>query len=93
MKKQCKLIGFEGIDVVKFDISRQAVRSSLNIEYNEILRNEFAENTSDYYSELGIFIEYSKDNRCQAIEFTDDCEVGYQDIELFSLDCISIAII
>lgn len=77
---------FVGIDLISFGSDRNNIRDCLNQNYQEFLRNQFAENTSDFYKELGYFIEYNKENICNAIEFTNESNLYLNDDNLFDYD-------
>ena len=76
---------FKGINTISFNDERQKIREKINLEYKEIKRNEFAENTSDYYEQLGFFVGYSNENLCDAIEFTNESNLYYNGENLLSL--------
>ncbi|RUA32714.1 MAG: hypothetical protein DSY77_11515, partial [Bacteroidetes bacterium] len=73
---------FRGIDKISFGERREDIRENICETYRSILRNEFAENTSDYYESLGFFVEYNSDNICNAIEFTNDSNLYFDGIDL-----------
>lgn len=76
---------FEGVDNISFGLKRNKLRTIIEGEYRVIKRNEYADNSSDYYEELGFFIEYSKDDICEAIEYTNTSSLYYNGINLFAL--------
>ncbi len=81
---------FKGVGDISFGTERSIIRKKICYNFKEIRRSEYAENTSDYFEENGVFIEYLKDNICEAIEFTRDSCLFYYDTELFSLTFSSI---
>ncbi len=76
---------FEGVNNFSFGTERNDLRIAIQEDYVTIKRNEYAENTSDYYEELGFLIEYSKDNVCEAFEFTNTSNLYYNEQNLFEL--------
>ena len=76
---------FVGVDNISFGSERNKLREIIESDYKIIKRNEYAENTSDYYEELGFFVEYSKDNICEAIEYTNTSNLFYDGQNLFAL--------
>lgn len=76
---------FKGIDLISFGDHREKIRETLNGGFEEIKRNEFAENTSDYYPELGFFVEYDQGQSCEAIEFTGAVQLRIDGKLIFSM--------
>ena len=76
---------FEGVDNISFGTERYKLRKIIEGDYKVIKRNEYAENTSDYYEELGFFVEYSKENICEAIEYINTSSLFYNEQNLFVL--------
>jgi hypothetical protein len=76
---------FEGTNNVSFGDKRYEIRKKLNSNYKEFKRNQFSENTLDYFEELGFFILYSKEDICEAIEFTNNSNLYNNGENLFSL--------
>jgi len=75
---------FGGTNMISFGESRDQIREKLcNHSFLEIKRNEFAENTVDYYENIGCFIEYSSDNICEAIEFIEGAYLIIQGEKIF----------
>ena len=60
---------FKGVETIEFGMTREKIRALLGSDYITFLRNEFSENTSDYYKDLNMFVQYNKDNICNALEF------------------------
>jgi hypothetical protein len=80
-----KLKQFEGVGNILFGSKRTHLREIVEGTYKVIKRGEYAESTSDYYEELGFFIEYTKNNICEAIEFTSSSSLIYEGQDLFLL--------
>lgn len=76
----------KGISDLSFGMTREEVRQSLNDKYTVIKRNEFAENTSDYYEERGFFVEYDENDICVGIEFTDSGNIHLDEVDLFTIN-------
>jgi hypothetical protein len=83
MKNIAKL--FIGTNKILFGDKRDIIRKKLDENCREIKRNEYAENTSDYFENLGFFVEYSKENICEAIEFTNQTSLYLDNQNLFLL--------
>ena len=73
---------FEGIEIISFKEKRETIRNLLNNTHKEYKENEFAENTSDYFQNLNIFIEYDSDDRCNAIVFEKEAKVYFEGYNL-----------
>lgn len=76
---------FIGLGIIKFGLSRNAIRDILNEPFREFKRNEFAENTTDYYPSSMVFIEYDIDNNCNAIEIHKGADFIFNGTNIFSL--------
>ena len=86
MKNKNILRPFVGVNDIFFGSKRNVLREKIEGNYKEIKRNEFAENTTDFYEKLGFFIEYSKDNICEAMEFTSESNLFHNGQDLFLLE-------
>lgn len=84
-EKMNVFLPFEGIDNVRFGMDRLTVRKNINKPYKVFTRNEFASNTTDYFDDLGMFIEYDDNDLCEAIEFADSGSVFYGEMNLFDM--------
>jgi len=80
-----KFTPFIGIEYIKFGSDRSDVNISINSDSEVFTRNEIAENSTDYYKDLGFFVEYDSNNKCEAIEFTKDSGLLYEGRNLFDL--------
>ena len=76
-------VPFVGTLNIKFGEDREALRKKINCTFKNFLRNEFAQNTTDYYIKLGFFIEYNEQDRCHGIEFTKHSNLHFQGNDLF----------
>lgn len=65
--------------------SKEQLLEILGKAYKTFLRNQFAENTTDYYFKEGFFVEYDKNDSYVAIEFTNDCELYFNDRNLMKM--------
>ncbi|PCH74747.1 MAG: hypothetical protein COB98_09905 [Flavobacteriaceae bacterium] len=80
-------IPFRGISAsIFFGDTREDIRKTLGRDFIEVKRNEFAVNSSDYYEIFGFFVEFSSDNLCEAIEFTDLGSLFYNSEDLIKID-------
>lgn len=78
------LVGIFGEYEIHFGLSRMNVRASIDSKFLEMKRNDFADNTSDYYEQLGFFVEYSEADVCEALEFTNQVKLYYEGEDLFA---------
>lgn len=62
---------FLGVDEIRFGMSREEIRKLSKSGFYCFRRNEYSINTTDFFQELGFFVEYDEDNNCEAIEFTN----------------------
>lgn len=77
---------FSGTNLISFGERRNRIREKLcSYRFLEIKRNEFAESTSDYYEDISFFIEYSSDDICEAIEFTEGANLIIKGEEVFQM--------
>ncbi len=56
-------------------MTRQEVRDCLGNQYREFKRNEFAENSSDQYTDRCFIVEYDSNDICNAVEFHAGAQV------------------
>jgi outer membrane protein assembly factor BamE (lipoprotein component of BamABCDE complex) len=57
----------KGVDNIEFGMLRQKVKEYLGEPDREFKRNMFSKNTTDYFINLGILIEYTQDNEVESI--------------------------
>lgn len=76
---------FIGVNNLKFGKDRESLRAIFNFKQKEFLRNEFAENTTDFFVEEEFFLEFDKGNKLQAIEFTEDSELWLDEINILKI--------
>lgn len=84
---------FLGLGELTFGASREHIRNVLGqYEFREFKRNEFAENYSDYYHSIGLFMEYNERNELEAIEVSEDSNsnIQYEDKDLRTLTYIEL---
>ena len=74
---------FKGMNNITFGLKREIVRKLIIGDFHTFLRNKFAENTTDYYRDLGLFINYNKDDECEAIEITSKGNLFFEKKNLF----------
>lgn len=66
------IIPYKGIGDILFGGSRNEIRRILsNLTYEEFYKTPDSKNSTDYYTSIGIFIYYTANNLCEAIEFCD----------------------
>lgn len=84
-KDTLTIIPFIGVGEIKFGTPRAELRKQLKSNYKEFKRNEFSENTTDFYEKESFFVEYDKDNCCEAIELSvTDIDLIFANKNLFS---------
>ncbi len=76
---------FLGTSDISFGMTRSDIRKALGNECTTFLRNEFADNTSDYYEKWGLFIEYNQNDTCNAIEITSQGNLFWKGENLLEL--------
>ena len=81
-------IPFKGLDNISFGMAREEVRAILNDQYKINLKNQFAENTEDYYHNLRLTTSYTKDDILDAIEFWKGSVLLYEGVNLMELKYI-----
>ena len=69
---------FIGIDTISFGKKREDIRARLNSRFEVFVRNEFADNSLDYYKELEFFTLFDANNICVAIEFAGKSNLYYK---------------
>jgi hypothetical protein len=79
------LFPFKGIEKVSFGMTRQNCRTVINSDFETFKRNDFAENSTDHFPGLNIFLQYDKNDICQAIEFASPNNLVYNGKNLFDL--------
>lgn len=77
-----KYIPYTGTDQIKFGMTRKEIRQILNLDFSSFRRNEFAENTTDFFPSLELFVEYDKNDICEALEFTKEGNLIWKGIDL-----------
>lgn len=77
---------FKGTQVLSFGMTRSQVRDILGKGYRSFLRNELAESATDYYEHQNLFIEYDKNDSCEALEFSKKGALLYEERDLFDFD-------
>jgi hypothetical protein len=75
-------VPFQGTNRISFGMYRNFIHSLLGNNYKAFLRNEFAEIITEYYYEFGILIEYDKNYLCEAIEFTNESSIYFDEENL-----------
>lgn len=73
----------EGTEKIKFGTKRADVRKMLDGFVGEFKKNKFSKNSTDDFGYCHIY--YNVDDEVEAIEFFDDVELMYDEVNLFSL--------
>ena len=81
-------IPLKEINGVKFGMSRSEVRALFSGKYAEFKKSKFSQNTTDDFGICHVF--YNKDDKCEAVEVFNDCEVSVNGNLLFPLDISSV---
>lgn len=76
------------VNGVKFGMPRSEVRMILGGKYNEFKKSKFSKNTADDFGICHVF--YTPDDKCEAVEVFDNCEVSVNGTILFPLDILSL---
>ena len=72
------------INGVKFGMPRTEVRAVLGGKYKEFKKSKFSKNTTDDFGVCHVF--YTPDDRCEAVEVFNGCEVSVNGMVLFPAD-------
>lgn len=81
---------FSGIGLAPFGTPREALRKSIGQDFRCFKRNEFSENTSDYYQDINLFVEYDRNDYCVAFELAAPNYLEYRKTNLFELSFLEI---
>ena len=73
----------ESVGQLYFGAERSSVRTILNGFKGEFKKSKFSKTTTDDFSYCHVF--YDKDNRCNAVEFFEKCELIYHGKDLFRI--------
>lgn len=57
-----------GIGAIRFGMTRQQVRQVINQPVESFLRHSTDELPTDYFENLGLYVEYKNEGICQAVE-------------------------
>lgn len=80
-------IPLKEINGIKFGMPRSEVRKLLGNKYKEFRKNKFSKNTTDDFGICHVF--YSQDDKCEAVEVFDKCEVSVKGEVVFPMDILS----
>lgn len=81
-------IPLKEINGIKFGMSRSEIRKSFGNKYKEFRKNKFSKNTTDDFGICHVF--YSQDDKCEAVEVFDGCEVSIEGRVIFPVDILSV---
>jgi len=79
-----EISSYIGVGPIMFGMTAEAVRSTLDCAYKEFKRGPFAKTTTDAFQPLGIFVYYTIDRKCNAIEMARPAQPFYAGHELIS---------
>ena len=77
-----------GINGVKFGMSRSEVRAVLGGKFKEFRKSKFSKNTTDDFGYCHVF--YTPDDKCEAVEVFNECEVSINGKLVFPLEISSL---
>jgi hypothetical protein len=60
-----------GIGDIKLGMSQSQIRNIVNSDFKSFTRNEYSEMPEDYFSNLGILIEYKEPGMCESIQLVE----------------------
>ena len=69
---------------IHFNESREQINSLFDVKPRIFVRTPNDTNSSDYYVELGIFVYYDENNKCDAVEMIAPAKVSYKNYSLFN---------
>lgn len=72
------IIPYKFVGNIKFNMSREEVRKILGEPSSTFKRNEFSESQSDSYDDYCFFVEYDKNDKCNAFEGWEGSKIMYQ---------------
>jgi hypothetical protein len=81
-KPKNHFVPFKGTNRISFGMDRVSIQRLLGNNYRTFLRDESVEITTEYYYEFGILIEYDKNYLCDAIEFTNESSIYFDEENL-----------
>jgi hypothetical protein len=76
------IIPYEGLGSLRFGMTRAEVRSLLGKQFKSFHKGRLASTLTDAYSELGLHLEYDKDDRLRCIEAIASCPVSFNGVAL-----------
>ena len=89
-KSSNRFIPFQEVHNIAFGKSRNSIRELLSGSYKEFKRNKFADNATDYYESLNLFVEYDAENMCAAVELTQGAVISILGKKLFKMSYSSV---
>lgn len=72
------------VNGVKFGMERAEVRKILGGKYTEFKKSKFSKTTTDDFGVCHVF--YDLNDRCEAVEIFDECEISIEGKIVFPLD-------
>lgn len=70
-----------GVGKIKFGMTRDEVRNTLGLKFNEFKKSKYSKNTTDDFGVCHVF--YDEDDKCEAVEIFDDIGVTVNGLEIF----------
>ena len=72
--KEWEIKPLKSVGNIKFGMTREEVRKTLDLECLEFKKNQFSRNTTDNFGICQVF--YSPDDRCEAVEVSANNDVS-----------------
>ena len=79
-----KIYPHEGVDSVRFGMTRSEVAGVVGSEPRRARRNQYSASDYDFFEALGLFVYYGADEKCDGVELTRRARVSYDGYDLFA---------
>jgi hypothetical protein len=76
-----------GIGDLKLGMTQSQIRNILNSNFESFTRNQYSEMPEDYFSKLGIFIEYKQPGICDSIQVVKPLNPIWRGKQLLNTPC------
>ena len=77
-----EIITYERVGPIAFGMSADTIRSTLKVSYREFKRTPIAKTTTDAFPQLGVFICYTPDRICNAVEMGLRAQPTFQGVKV-----------
>ena len=75
---------YTGVGALQFGLDRARARSLLGSNYSVFRRGPYATNDTDAFDDLGLYLEYDRNERLDCIEAVGECPISYKGITLLN---------